>query len=537
MFKETKFYTFVDNGTRWTVSKGCGQLLEDRVLRRLGESLSSERCKVVKENLYRTVYRHRPFRGNSPGIYVKRYVIKDWANKVLARFNSSQAHREWRTMLEMEKRGFSVPEPLAFGQRWQETQVENYLITLEVMSAVPFSQATDMEKERLLKALAFLAARLQRNNIYYKDFQLGNLLVQRKGPEPRLILVDLHSARWPIILSREQRFYMLAKLIDSFEPTFSLEDRDIFLKLYAQEDPFFKEEVSARTVKSLASQIRQTHLKSRTVRCLVDSTSFAVEEERGWRLYFRREYTKEEVFEALKAEERASGVGGAVLKSAQKSDITLVETSKGKVCVKRYKNFGALDYVKGWLGHSRAKRAWVIGNGLVVRGIPTSAPMALVEGSRESFLITKALADYPRIDYYILERFKNPLDREGFLLKKKFINSFAQAIRSLHEKKTYHGDLKACNILVKEVSHGGWEYYYIDYDRVIFDKEVSFRRCVKNMAQLHTSIPWCITWADRMRFFKSYAQGTGLMSRKREFIRDVLRESAKRIPVVMEPLE
>ncbi|HHT9117902.1 MAG TPA: lipopolysaccharide kinase InaA family protein, partial [Candidatus Hypogeohydataceae bacterium YC38] len=111
------------------------------------------------------------------------------------------------------------------------------------------------------------------------------------------------------------------------------------------------------------------------------------------------------------------------------------------------------------------------------------------------------------------------------------------AIRTLHTKKTYHGDLKACNMLVKEISSGEWEYYYIDYDRVVFDKEVSFRRCVKNMAQLHTSIPWCIFWADRMRFFKSYAQGTGLMSQEKEFLRDVLRESAKRIPVVMEPLE
>jgi hypothetical protein len=124
----------------------------------------------------------------------------------------------------------------------------------------------------------------------------------------------------------------------------------------------------------------------------------------------------------------------------------------------------------------------------------------------------------------------------------------------------YHGDLKACNILVEErpqpsaISHqqsliplsppllkgdiggfGAWQFYFIDYDRVIFDSEISFRRKAKNLAQLHTSIPWCITRTDRMRFYREYSKGLGLD--KKPFLLAVLQFSAKRIPVLMEPIE
>ena len=46
-----------------------------------------------------------------------------------------------------------------------------------------------------------------------------------------------------------------------------------------------------------------------------------------------------------------------------------------------------------------------------------------------------------------------------------------------------------------------------DYDRVRFDLPVSPRRRVKNLAQLSASVAICITLADRLRFFRAYADG------------------------------
>lgn len=536
---ESQFYTFEHKNIKWTAYSKYSQLMEHRVLRRIEQIPSLEKCKMIKRNVYRSIYLYKPYNPDAAGVYIKRYRIRDWKGRFLTKFRQSQAHREWKMMFAMREKGFPVPEPIALGERWNKRTIENYLVTLEIPFAVPIRDATGVEKEPLLTNLALLANKLRRENIFYKDFQLGNLLLKKRGYEPQVLLVDLHSARLLMALSKGQSLHMLAKLIDSFAPTFGPHDQDTFLNLYAQNDPLFNMDVEyhKRIVKSLATKIRQTHLKSRTKRCLVKSTSFSVGSHSGLKFFHRKEFTRESVLDALEAYNKSSGNGGDVLKSTKKTSLSIVDTPQGKICVKRYRNLGMVDRIKSRLGVSRARRAWVTGNGLVVRNIPTSAPLALVEGADEAFLISTALVDLPRIDYYILEHFKDPLKRPGLKRKEDFIKSFARAIRSLHDKKIYHGDLKACNVLVKELSQDKWEFYFIDYDKVVFDQDVPLRRRIKNLAQLHTSIPWCITWSDRMRFYQAYAEGTDDIRYKGEFLSEVMKESGKRIPVLMEPLE
>lgn len=537
--KDQEFYTFEHNDIKWTVARKYSHLLENRVLRRIEQIPSLDKCKLIKRNVYRMIYMYKPNHPAAAGVYIKRYRIRDWGDKFLTRFRQSQAHREWKMMLMMRQKGFPVPEPIALGERWHRKTIENYLVSLEIPLAVPIREATDVEREKLLTAIVALAYKLRQENIFYKDFQLGNLLLKKRGHRPQIHLVDLHSARLFTALSTGQVFYMLAKLIDSFAPTLGPRDQDIFLKLYAQADRAFGLDVEhdTGTVKSLAMKIRQTHLKSRTKRCLVKSTGFSVGSYEGWKLFYRKEFTREAVLNAFEAYKQSSKDGGHVLKSAKKTSISVVDTPQGKVCVKHYRNVGMFDRMKGGLGMSRARRAWVIGNGLVVRNIPTSAPLALIEGTDEAFLVSTALLDLPRMDYYILEHFSEPAKRPQLRKKEHFIRNFAQAIRSLHDKKVYHADLKACNILVKALPQGRWEFYFIDYDRVVFNQNISFRRRIKNLAQLHTSIPWCISWADRMRFYQAYAKNSDDIRSKTEFFREIMKESSKRIPVFMEPLE
>lgn len=536
---DPQFYTFEHNGIKWTALSKYSHLMENRVLRRIEELPSLEKCKLIKRNVYRNVYKYKPNHPSAAGVYIKRYRHMDWKEKFLVKFRQSQAHREWKMMLVMRQKGFPVPEPIALGERWDKRTVENYLVTLEIPFAMPFRKAEGVEKEKLLLALASLANMLRKENIFYKDFQLGNILLKKRGNEPHIFLVDLHSARLFTALSKGQISYMLAKLIDSFAPTLTPQDQDTFLRLYSEYDPFFNMNVeyNKETVKSLAIRIRQAHLKSRTKRCLVKSTGFSVGSHEGWRLFHKKEFPREAVLNAFQVYRQFSGDGEATLKSTKKTDLSIIETPQGKVCVKHYRNIGMFDRLKGGLGMSRARRAWVIGNGLVVRKILTSEPLALIEGTDEAFLFSTALEGLRRMDHYILEHFKEPSN--GFIrrTKENFIRSFAQAMRSLHDKKVYHGDLKACNILVKELPEEDWEFYFIDYDKVVFDHTISLRRRIKNLAQLHTSIPWCITWADRMRFFRAYARNSDNIHSRTEFLREVMKESSKRIPVFMEPIE
>ena len=556
----------------WTVNKQNGQSLENTLLGRI-ETLSTPgadmppEATLIKQNMYRAVYFLR-LNGARGGIYVKRYSVRDWKARLLSRAFPTQAQREWQMMLEMREKGLPVPLPLALGQKREGGEMTEYLVTQEIPGGRPFVEpycdtSIQWDREALLKALAFLTVRLQKNNVFLRDFQLGNILLSTQpagrspqtlscGLRPELYLLDLHSARSVTALKIQQKIWMLAKLLSSFEPfvgdgptTFDSKDQERFLALYARGMPDFRNEfrVNVDKVKALADKIRRTHIKSRTRRCLRNSTSFTIEAHDSWKVYRRRDFTTKEIFKLLKTYDHSLQEGSTGIKSTSKTHLKILESEKGRVCVKHYWCNGTLDYLKGLVGLSRARRAWVIGNGLAARGVPTAQPYALVEGPEEAFLLSRALTDFPRLDYYVLENFRETLDpcserseSNSIAQKRKnLVIALAQAVRLFHDKRIYHGDLKACNILVEEQAQGAWQFYLIDYDRVIFDSEISLRRRAKNLAQLHTSIPWCISRSDRMRFYREYSKGLGLD--KKSFIRTVLQFSAGRIPVLMEPIE
>jgi hypothetical protein len=112
----------------------------------------------------------------------------------------------------------------------------------------------------------------------------------------------------------------------------------------------------------------------------------------------------------------------------------------------------------------------------------------------------------------------------------------AKVIRAKHDKNVYIGDIKAPNILVEKLKDS-WKFYFVDTDRITFGRRVSVRRMAKNFAQLHTSIPICITRSDRVRFLLSYFKNDRLEKRQREVIRRILSESKKRMAVQMTPIE
>ncbi len=575
-YADTNLRTFTEGGISWTVNEQGGQQVGQWLLRQI-ETLCKEpslsttgqtKVQLVKQNVYRATYRIH-LDGAREGIYVKKYDIKDWRVRLLSRFLLTQAQREWKMMLEFREMGLPVPLPIALGQKSEGQEITEYLLTQEVSAAQPVRDSTQWNKEVLLKALAVLTLQLHRNHIFMRDFQLGNILLRAEGPRPQLCLLDLHSASFVKRLKKPQKIWMLAKLLDSFTPLFDFKDEERFLELYARGMPDFHNEfrVNVEKVQALARKIKRTHLKSRTYRCLRNSTSFALEEHSGWRVYRKREFSTEEVFKILKAYEDSSQENNTEIKNTNKTHLRILESENGSFCVKHYRCNESLDYLKRLVGISRARRAWVIGNGLVVRGIPTAQPLALVECQEEAFLLSRALTNFPRLDHYVLENFRENLNYNTLQKKKRFITALAQAIKILHDKKVYHGDLKACNILVEELPQGSnpsftglrrnadpeliplspplakgdlggfeaWQFYLIDYDRVMFDREISLRRRAKNLAQLHTSIPWCIGRTDRMRFYREYSKGLELD--KKSFIGKVLQFSASRIPVLMEPIE
>ncbi|HNR13893.1 MAG TPA: lipopolysaccharide kinase InaA family protein [Thermodesulfobacteriota bacterium] len=277
-------------------------------------------------------------------------------------------------------------------------------------------------------------------------------------------------------------------------------------------------------------------------------TDYLVKEKRdGETLFYKPRFPIQAALTSFAEWQQGTHAAGKVLKTTGKSRVMIIPTtgipSCSSLCIKEYAARQWSSRLKTAAGYSKAKIAWNNALRLKLRSIPTPEPFALVEQKRGllshwSLLISEDLSRFPRVDYYILDAYHHRApSADLFVTKRRFIESFAAAIRSLHDKKIYLGDLKAPNILVERALQE-WVFYFVDTDRVTFEQPVSLRRIVKNFAQLHTSIPWCMTRTDRLRFLVAYlGRDRFRMRYKKAIIRNVLRESSKRLAVHMTPIE
>ncbi|HLG30043.1 MAG TPA: lipopolysaccharide kinase InaA family protein, partial [Candidatus Brocadiales bacterium] len=230
-----------------------------------------------------------------------------------------------------------------------------------------------------------------------------------------------------------------------------------------------------------------------------------------------------------------------ILKRSSKSVVFLEEipfsgVSK-KVIVKYNFYRGFFDMLKKTFLGTRSRKAWIAANALIVRGIPTPQPIALIEKksfgfTRDNFLITEYIEDSLRINDYVSKYFNSnfnpftpPLLKGGRGIKKKklFIEELARLVRRFHNTGFYHCDLCGVNILVKEGSASGgenWEMFIIDLDSVSLWKRLTLRRRLENFSQINSSFS-NVTNADRMRFFKAYFRG--LPPKAHEYAREIVK--------------
>lgn len=544
-----KFLKITRNGMRWAINRSYFDVVMDGLIDDLDIHINMPGCRTVKSNLFRTVYR-LPLNGNRAGFYIKRYNTRGWRAVIKYAVLPSRAFTEWEMMRILSEVGVKSAVPVACGEKRKgPVLIDSCLITEEIHGGMPLGKfikkSSRLNKDILLQELAELAYSLHKNRIFHRDFHCDNIVVSPdiKG-FPSLYIVDLHTVKRLPLLSLNKKIKVLAKLHDSLQKLLRQEDMRKLLTLYSLKDVSFgsKFEKNSKKVENFSSKIRSRHLKSRTKRCKKVSSSFTVEIKGNHKIYRRREVEDDLLLAAIRLHRDNLIKNKSVLKITKRSALTIVmpEHSSRALCVKEYFDAGPADRLKCLLGYSRGKNAWVCGNGLLVRGVLTAKPLAFVKEfssffQERGYLIAESLAHLKRVDHYIIQEFSRGL--ENLKRKRSFILQFAGSIGDLHRKKIYHGDLKAPNIFVHEQSPGLWNYYFVDYDRVNFEAKISMRRVSKNLAQIHTSIPECITGTDRVRFLKKYLDTTGSSSFKRYIINGVLRESKKRIAVTTRPIE
>ena len=273
-----------------------------------------------------------------------------------------------------------------------------------------------------------------------------------------------------------------------------------------------------RRINDKSARIKARQIISRSKRCVLKSTVFEVA--RTWRERYcgRRDFGHAAARELI-ARHLSENDDPAIIKKTSKSMLTTHASSGQTLCVKGYRFRGPVYALLNLFRTSRALKSWIAANGLIVRGLLTPQPLAIIEKRfgpivRENFYICRWL-DAPELNTYITGRQWSEPD------KKQFIRSLAHTIARLHAQGIYHGDLKSNNILVRAHA-ASWDFFFIDLDRVSFSRPLTFERRANNLAQINASVADVMTLRDRLRFFRMYSRTAACYTERKRYFERIL---------------
>ena len=173
---------------------------------------------------------------------------------------------------------------------------------------------------------------------------------------------------------------------------------------------------------------------------------------------------------------------------------------------------------------------------LLQEGYAIARPVAAVEYRRWGVLITsfyvseeitgaKTIADYWREDLVARK------GTEGQVRRRRVATKLARLFKSLHERRIYHNDLKADNILALEKGPAAEEILnLIDLQGVRKCYYLSRRRRIKNLAQINRTLGNHLTPKEKLTFLQAYV-GDGIFFRRkrRHLVRSILEETSRQM--------
>jgi tRNA A-37 threonylcarbamoyl transferase component Bud32 len=119
---------------------------------------------------------------------------------------------------------------------------------------------------------------------------------------------------------------------------------------------------------------------------------------------------------------------------------------------------------------------------------------------------------------------------DGHLKRQAFLKKLARLLRSLHRQKIYHNDLQASNILVVDRAATGEVFSLIDLQGLRRCFHLSWRRRIKNLAQLNRTLGVFLTQSERLLFLDAY-MGCSLRNSpaRNELVKKILRQSRRQL--------
>jgi tRNA A-37 threonylcarbamoyl transferase component Bud32 len=460
-------------------------------------------------------------------LFLKRDKTKGWTEAFKFLLLPSKARKEWFIAYQLQKRNLPIPKPLGWMEKghWGFVR-ESYYLSEAIGSGASLIDLLQAKIDVPFEPLGKKVRKFHDAGFFHKDLHGGNLLWDGES----FFLADLHRAGILRSVSLEQRLWNLAHLFHSLRSQWGRKDFLRFLESYFGEEALDLEKKEAYLQKILSSMehLQRRWWKSRTKRCLKESTEFSLVKGDGTTVYHRRDFPIDQIKEVVRRHEAViHEKPDDLLKQSPESVVSLVKMGgEGKICVKQFQYPQFIDRFKENFRNSKGVKAWIAGNGLNIRGIPSLKVLACVErregfGIKESFLLMETSEQGQEMDRYLFKGF-------GDVRRKRlFIKAFAQWLSNLHEKDLYHRDMKTCNILSLEEGEG-WTFRLLDLEDVQLDQRVDEKRLFRTFLQLNTSTPRSFTRTDRLRFYREYHSYRPVIQDERKFLFRLIQKSKER---------
>ena len=502
---------------------------------RLDQWLTSGQARLVKHGPRRAVYRVDVAKET---FFVKHYRCPRWWQALAHLFRPTPSRREFDRARATLDRNVPTAEPVA----WLESRRggvarDSFLVTRAVAGAcslgeylqavLPRLSATSAARMRrkLAVSLAKLCAAAHRQGLDHNDLHAGNVLVRvdtchaESGDErlPELCLIDLPGVHLSRSLSRRRTIASLTMLAAACSAWATTSDMWRCFRAYIKERPDLQpcdwRELGRRVARAIPKRKRRI-ARSRDKRSLRSNRDFYRHSNGRSRALAVGDLPRAEL--ALLVD-RPSGPlldnAHRPYKLSHRSIVVQAELTLGAGrAVVAYKRVRPRNWWKTLLHYFRrnpALEAWYYGHALLLRGIATARPLAVIERKRlglpaESYLATQWIAGASNLHVYGWQLAERP-PAERRRRTRQVCQALGHLLGRMHAWNVSHRDLKGCNILVVE-RDDDVDCYLIDADSVRIPKRLlPFFRAF-NLGRLATSIEahaW-VTRSDRLRFFRAY---------------------------------
>jgi tRNA A-37 threonylcarbamoyl transferase component Bud32 len=467
-------------------------------------------------------------------IFLKRDKTKDWIESVKYLFLPSKGKKEFLIASKLDGANLNIPKPFGWMERVQTGWVkESYYLSEAIGRGEAFIDDPPRSKElHSILELAKTVRKFQKMGLFHQDLHGGNFL----WDEGSLFLTDLHRAKIVKSLSLNQRLWNLAHLFHSLRSMWGEKEQLQFLDQYFEEisEESKKREILSQRIYPIMDHLQKRQWRSRTKRCLKESTEFTIQREKRIRYFHRRDFSLDRLKRAMEEhQDLVRKSPSSLIKNSPEVVVSILNYEGERVCLKQFRYPHLWDKMKERFRRSKGLKSWMASNGIRARGIPSLKPLALVErsnwvGLKDSFLFMEAFAKDQEMDRYILKGF------ESVNQKRLFIKTFAGWLDRLHKMGFYHKDMKTCNIFVSEEGER-WDFHLLDFEDLLMDQQVDRKKLFRNFLQLNTSTPKVMTKVDRFRFFREYLRLNPIVKDQKVFLQGLATESRRRGLVYVSP--